>query len=161
MDFADLSKYDDLCSDVFLDALFLWFKTSKMNSDHRRPRIPSHKVLDIIQRRVQQERNPNEAIAELLTYVSLFIIINKGCGPVVGWCVCVYFVWRCNPLPRLCSLLRRVCVCVRALVHSVCVCESMLSGKKNIATFFFLGAVHATHTHTHTHACFFFIASFF
>ncbi|KAI8143776.1 hypothetical protein BJV82DRAFT_656721 [Fennellomyces sp. T-0311] len=66
MDFADLSKYDDLCSDIFLDALFLWFKTSKMNTDHRRPRIPSSKVLEIIQRNILQERNPNDAIAELL-----------------------------------------------------------------------------------------------
>ena len=66
MDFADLSKYDDLCSDVFLDALYLWFKTSKMNTDHIRPRIPSNKVLDIIQRRVLQERNLNDAIVELL-----------------------------------------------------------------------------------------------
>ncbi|KAI9316067.1 hypothetical protein BX666DRAFT_1954616 [Dichotomocladium elegans] len=66
MDFIDLSKYDDLFTDVFLDDLNLWFKTSKLNAEHRRPRIPSHKVLDIIQRTILDERSPSNAIAEFL-----------------------------------------------------------------------------------------------
>lgn len=66
MDFADLSKYDDLCSDIFLDDLFLWFKTTKMNTTHRKPRIHAKQILDIIQRKVVEERKPNEAVKEVL-----------------------------------------------------------------------------------------------
>lgn len=66
MDFADLSKYDDLCSDIFLDDLFLWFKTTKMNASHRKPRIHARQILDIIQRRVVEERKPNLAVKEVL-----------------------------------------------------------------------------------------------
>jgi hypothetical protein len=70
MDFALLSKYDDLLTDIFLDDLFLWFTTVKMNSDHRRPRIPSGKVLDIIQRNVLIKGKLNDAVSEFLRYVS-------------------------------------------------------------------------------------------
>lgn len=67
MDFADLSNYDDLLTDVFLDGLFLWFKTTKVNTmRRRRPRIPSNKVLDIIQRKILMEKSPSDAIAEFL-----------------------------------------------------------------------------------------------
>lgn len=66
MDFALLSKYDDLFTDIFLDALFLWFNTLKMNTDHRRPRIPANKVLDIIQRNVLQKGKLNDAVNEFL-----------------------------------------------------------------------------------------------
>lgn len=66
MDFSSLSRYDDMFSDIFLDALHLWFRTVKMNADYRRPRIPTHKVLDIIQRNVMENRRPNDAIHELL-----------------------------------------------------------------------------------------------
>ncbi|KAI9321415.1 hypothetical protein BX666DRAFT_1901834 [Dichotomocladium elegans] len=66
MDFADLSKYDDLCSDIFLDAMYLWFKTTKMNADHREPRVPRQKVLEIIQHSILEERKPNVAAMELL-----------------------------------------------------------------------------------------------
>jgi hypothetical protein len=67
MDFALLSKYDDLFTDIFLDALFLWFNTVKMNTDHRRPRIPANKVLDIIQRNVLHKGKLNDAVNEFLT----------------------------------------------------------------------------------------------
>ncbi|CAM0137069.1 unnamed protein product [Umbelopsis sp. WA50703] len=67
MDFALLSKYDDLLTDIFLDDLFLWFTTVKMNSDHRRPRIPSGKVLDIIQRNVLIKGKLNDAVSEFLS----------------------------------------------------------------------------------------------
>ncbi|ORZ01801.1 hypothetical protein BCR43DRAFT_487530 [Syncephalastrum racemosum] len=66
MDFSSLSRYDDMFSDIFLDALHLWFRTVKMNADYRRPRIPTQKVLDIIQRHVMENRRPNDAIHELL-----------------------------------------------------------------------------------------------
>ncbi|KAI7886474.1 hypothetical protein K492DRAFT_177269 [Lichtheimia hyalospora FSU 10163] len=67
MDFADLSNYDDILTDIFLDGLFLWFKTTKMNAmRRRRPRIPSNKVLDIIQRNILMEKSPSDAIAEFL-----------------------------------------------------------------------------------------------
>lgn len=67
MDFADLSNYDDLLTDIFLDGLFLWFKTTKVNTmRRRRPRIPSNKVLDIIQRKILMEKSPSDAIAEFL-----------------------------------------------------------------------------------------------
>jgi len=66
MDFALLSKYDDLFTDIFLDALFLWFSTVKMNTDHRRPRIPTSKVLDIIQRNVLEKAKLNDAVQEFL-----------------------------------------------------------------------------------------------
>ncbi|KAJ2963862.1 hypothetical protein NQZ79_g1122 [Umbelopsis isabellina] len=67
MDFALLSKYDDLFTDIFLDDLFLWFTTVKMNNDHRRPRIPSGKVLDIIQRNVLIKGKLNDAVNEFLS----------------------------------------------------------------------------------------------
>ncbi|KAG2171776.1 hypothetical protein INT43_008156 [Umbelopsis isabellina] len=67
MDFALLSKYDDLFTDIFLDDLFLWFTTVKMNNDHRRPRIPSGKVLDIIQRNVLIKGKLNDAVTEFLS----------------------------------------------------------------------------------------------
>jgi hypothetical protein len=66
MDFALLSKYDDLFTDIFLDALFLWFTTVKMNADHRRPRIPTSKVLDIIQRNVLHKGKLNDAAQEFM-----------------------------------------------------------------------------------------------
>lgn len=66
MDFCLLSKFDDLLSDIFLDAQFLWFDISKLNSDHRRPRIPSDKVLKIIQDQVLATGKTNEAVKELL-----------------------------------------------------------------------------------------------
>lgn len=69
MDFALLSKYDDLFTDIFLDALFLWFTTVKMNADHRRPRIPTSKVLDIIQRNVLHKGKLNDAAQEFMKWV--------------------------------------------------------------------------------------------
>ncbi|RUS17849.1 hypothetical protein BC937DRAFT_89415 [Endogone sp. FLAS-F59071] len=72
MDFSSLSKYDDLLSDVFLDAMLLWFQTIKMNTDHRRARIPSAKILDIIQRNVVAKARVNDAVTELMEYVHVF-----------------------------------------------------------------------------------------
>jgi hypothetical protein len=66
MDFKVLSRYDDLFTDVFLDNLFLWFNTIKMNNDHRRPRVPNTKILDIIQRNVLEKAKPMDAVTELL-----------------------------------------------------------------------------------------------
>lgn len=66
MDFKVLSRYDDLFTDVFLDNLFLWFNTIKMNNDHRRPRVPNNKILDIIQRNVLEKAKPIDAVTELL-----------------------------------------------------------------------------------------------
>lgn len=66
MDFKVLSKYDDLFTDIFLDNLFLWFNTIKMNNDHRRPRVPNNKILDIIQRNILEKSKPMDAVNELL-----------------------------------------------------------------------------------------------
>ncbi|GAB5589301.1 histone lysine methyltransferase Set9 [Umbelopsis nana] len=37
-----------------------------MNTDHRRPRIPTSKVLDIIQRNVLEKAKLNDAVQEFL-----------------------------------------------------------------------------------------------
>ncbi|KAI9350432.1 hypothetical protein BD770DRAFT_394492 [Pilaira anomala] len=66
MDFKVLSRYDDLFTDIFLDNLFLWFNTIKMNNDHRRPRVPNQKILDIIQRNILENARPMDAVNELL-----------------------------------------------------------------------------------------------
>lgn len=66
MDFKVLSRYDDLFTDIFLDNLFLWFNTIKMNHDHRRPRVPDHKILSIIQRNIIEKAKPTDAVNELL-----------------------------------------------------------------------------------------------
>lgn len=68
MDFKVLSRYDDLFTDIFLDNLFLWFNTIKMNNDHRRPRVPNQKILDIIQRNILENARPMDAVNELLAY---------------------------------------------------------------------------------------------
>lgn len=62
----DVFKYDDLFSDIFLDDLFLWFKTSKVNEGHRRPRVPSNKILDIVRRNILDNNKPDDAVKELL-----------------------------------------------------------------------------------------------
>lgn len=67
MNFKVLSRYDDLFTDIFLDNLFLWFNTIKMNNDHRRPRVPNNKILDIIQRHVLEKAKPMDAVHELLS----------------------------------------------------------------------------------------------
>ncbi|KAG2231294.1 hypothetical protein INT48_006405 [Thamnidium elegans] len=69
MDFKVLSRYDDLFTDIFLDNLFLWFNTIKMNNDHRRPRVPNQKILDIIQRNILENARPMDAVNELLAYM--------------------------------------------------------------------------------------------
>ncbi|CAO3589791.1 unnamed protein product [Absidia cylindrospora] len=66
MDFCFLSKFDNLFTDIFLDAQFLWFDTVKLNTDHRRPRIRSDKVLKTIQDHVLTTGKTNEAVKELL-----------------------------------------------------------------------------------------------
>ncbi|KAI8346765.1 hypothetical protein BD560DRAFT_242990 [Blakeslea trispora] len=66
MNFKVLSRYDDLFTDIFLDNLYLWFSTIKMNNDHRRPRVPNTKILDIIQRHVLEKSRPTDAVNELL-----------------------------------------------------------------------------------------------
>lgn len=80
MDFCLLSKFDDLFSDIFLDAQFLWFDTIKLNNDHRRPRIRSDKVLKIIQDKILPTGKTNEAVKELLRYVMLGNISGWGWG---------------------------------------------------------------------------------
>ena len=62
----DLLKYDDLLTDVFLDNFYLWFNTIKMNDEHRRPRVPNTKILDIIQRNILKDLNMMSAIHEIL-----------------------------------------------------------------------------------------------
>jgi hypothetical protein len=62
----DLLKYDDLLTDVFLDNFYLWFNTIKMNDEHRRPRVPNTKILDIIQRNILKDLNMMNAIHEIL-----------------------------------------------------------------------------------------------
>ncbi|KAI9478340.1 MAG: hypothetical protein EXX96DRAFT_570464, partial [Benjaminiella poitrasii] len=66
MDFKVLSRYDDLFTDIFLDNLFLWFNTIKMNHDHRRPRVPHHKILDIVQRNILEKGRTIDAVNEIL-----------------------------------------------------------------------------------------------
>jgi hypothetical protein len=66
LNFKVLSKYDDLFTDVFLDNLFLWFNTIKMNHDHRRPRVPNKDILNIIQRNIIEKAKPTDAVNELL-----------------------------------------------------------------------------------------------
>ena len=66
MNFKVLSRYDDLFTDIFLDNLFLWFATIKMNNDHRKPRVPNNKILDIIQRNILEKARPMDAVTELL-----------------------------------------------------------------------------------------------
>ncbi|OBZ91673.1 hypothetical protein A0J61_00251 [Choanephora cucurbitarum] len=66
MNFKVLSRYDDLFTDIFLDNLYLWFSTIKMNNDHRRPRVPNTKILDIIQKHVLEKARPTDAVNELL-----------------------------------------------------------------------------------------------
>ncbi|CEP07694.1 hypothetical protein [Parasitella parasitica] len=67
MNFKVLSRYDDLFTDIFLDNLFLWFNTIKMNNDHRRPRVPNGKILNIIQRNILEKAKVMDAVTELLT----------------------------------------------------------------------------------------------
>lgn len=66
MDFKVLSKYDDLFTDLFLDNLYLWFSTIKMNNDHRKPRVPNTKIMDIIKRNVLENSKPTDAVNEIL-----------------------------------------------------------------------------------------------
>lgn len=66
MDFKVLSKYDDLFTDLFLDNLYLWFSTIKMNNDHRKPRVPNTKIMDIIKRNVLENSRPTDAVNEIL-----------------------------------------------------------------------------------------------
>jgi hypothetical protein len=66
MDFKVLSKYDDLFTDLFLDNLYLWFNTIKMNNDHRKPRVPNTKIMDIIKRNVLENSKPTDAVNEIL-----------------------------------------------------------------------------------------------
>lgn len=66
MNFKVLSRYDDLFTDIFLDNMFLWFATIKMNNDHRRPRVSNGTILDIIQRNILEKARPMDAVTELL-----------------------------------------------------------------------------------------------
>ncbi|KAF9356233.1 Histone-lysine N-methyltransferase set9 [Mortierella sp. AD094] len=66
MDLQTLSTLDDLMSDILLDGINLWFQTHKMNKDYRPLRLPTGKVLDIIQRRVIVDRKVPEAVKDLL-----------------------------------------------------------------------------------------------
>ncbi|KAI8993738.1 hypothetical protein BDB01DRAFT_343179 [Pilobolus umbonatus] len=66
MDFEVLSRYDDLFTDIFLDSLFLWFDTIKMNVDHRRPRVSVKKILSIIQKNILDSGRVMDAVNELL-----------------------------------------------------------------------------------------------
>lgn len=66
MNFKVLSRYDDLFTDIFLDNMFLWFATIKMNNDHRKPRVSNKTILDIIQRNILEKARPMDAVTELL-----------------------------------------------------------------------------------------------
>ncbi|GAN05791.1 hypothetical protein MAM1_0101c05266 [Mucor ambiguus] len=66
MNFKVLSRYDDLFTDIFLDNMFLWFATIKMNNDHRKPRVSNQTILDIIQRNILEKARPMDAVTELL-----------------------------------------------------------------------------------------------
>lgn len=66
MNFKVLSRYDDLFTDIFLDNMFLWFATIKMNNDHRKPRVANQTILDIIQRNILEKARPMDAVTELL-----------------------------------------------------------------------------------------------
>lgn len=48
MDFGVLSKYDDALASYFVDNLYLWFNTVRVNNDFKSETIVEQDIVDII-----------------------------------------------------------------------------------------------------------------
>jgi hypothetical protein len=48
MDFSVLSRYDDMLASYFVDSLYLWFKTLRMNSDFVGTTVEEQKIIKVI-----------------------------------------------------------------------------------------------------------------
>ncbi|KAF7728518.1 Histone-lysine N-methyltransferase set9 [Apophysomyces ossiformis] len=76
VDFTVLSKFDDFLVNTFVDNLFLWFKTIKMNSEtYAMTTIPREEVLSILREHVMRTKNVTLAAKKFiaLKYVRHFM----------------------------------------------------------------------------------------
>lgn len=52
MDFSVLSRYDDMLASYFVDSLYLWFKTLRMNSDFIGTTVEEQKIIKVIREKI-------------------------------------------------------------------------------------------------------------
>lgn len=67
VDFSLLSRFDDFLASVFLDGVYLWFATKKMNADCQGVVVPTKTIVDIIKKHVSKPKPDMKAlVADLL-----------------------------------------------------------------------------------------------
>lgn len=67
VDFSLLSRFDDFLAKVFLDDIYLWLATKKMNADCEGVCVPTATDVDIIRKHVSKPKPEMKAlVAELL-----------------------------------------------------------------------------------------------
>lgn len=70
MDFKTLSKHDDILASYFLDNLYLWFTTVRMNSDPIHTTGEQQQAIEMIQQIVNR---PGSAEQSIKIGVKLFL----------------------------------------------------------------------------------------
>jgi hypothetical protein len=64
MDFSVLSRYDDMLATYFVDSLYLWYDTLRMNSDFVGTTVNKKDVVNRIREHVVGEGLTNKAIKD-------------------------------------------------------------------------------------------------
>jgi hypothetical protein len=52
MNFSVLSRYDDMLASYFVDSLYLWFKTLRMNSDFVGTTVQEQEIIKVIREEI-------------------------------------------------------------------------------------------------------------
>lgn len=71
MDFSVLSRYDDILADYFVDNLYLWYNTLRMNGDFVGTNVDKREAVEILREYVIFSQNTN---ASLKSAVEAFLL---------------------------------------------------------------------------------------
>lgn len=64
MDFSVLSRYDDMLASYFVDSLYLWYDTLRMNSDFVATSMNKQETVQRLRDHVVEESYTNKAIKD-------------------------------------------------------------------------------------------------
>jgi hypothetical protein len=64
MDFSVLSRYDDMLASYFVDGLYLWYDTLRMNSDFVGTTVDKKQAIERIRKHVITESFTNKAVKD-------------------------------------------------------------------------------------------------
>lgn len=74
MDFSVLSRYDDILADYFVDNLYLWYNTLRMNGDFVGTNVDKREAVEILREHVIFGQNSS---ASLKSAVEAFLLYEK------------------------------------------------------------------------------------